>query len=175
MSAPPPCAERVFLLWYALIRTNDTHAADFDLSKVLGAHYSTEVKTKQSHDLGGIFQFSMRLPNNPKFKRIKSHGDWVIAFAKAIQATSYVLPARNAEYVAYQIFISGLFAPILPPTMIESLNSTKPSVYERANQKHLLLDSFAALEDLRTISLSAYGMGLNAVEGSSARSGRGNR
>ncbi|KAF8126187.1 hypothetical protein EV363DRAFT_1453200 [Boletus edulis] len=61
-----------------------------DLSKVLGAHYSTEVETKQSHDLGELFQVSVQLPKQSK--AIKSHGDWVIAFGKTIQATAYALP-----------------------------------------------------------------------------------
>ena len=33
-----------------------------DLSKVLGAHYSTEVETKQSHDLSDLFQLSVQVP-----------------------------------------------------------------------------------------------------------------
>ena len=44
-----------------------------DLAKVLGAHYSSDVNTKQ-------------------FKAIKIHGDWIIAFGKTIQAISYALP-----------------------------------------------------------------------------------
>ncbi|KAF8438804.1 hypothetical protein L210DRAFT_3646353 [Boletus edulis BED1] len=80
-----------------------------DLSKVLGAHYSTEVETKQSHDLRELFQVSVRLPKQSK--AIKSHGDWVIAFGKTIQATAYALPPRHRD----------------PSTMIESLSSTKQS------------------------------------------------
>ena len=45
-----------------------------DLAKVLGAHYSTDVNTKQSQDLGDLFQISIRVPK--QFKAIKTHGDW---------------------------------------------------------------------------------------------------
>ncbi|KIK75829.1 hypothetical protein PAXRUDRAFT_171562, partial [Paxillus rubicundulus Ve08.2h10] len=33
-----------------------------DLDKVLGAHYSTEVNTKHSHDIGDLFQIAIKLP-----------------------------------------------------------------------------------------------------------------
>ena len=172
MSAPPPCAERVFLLWYALIRTNDTHAADFDLSKVLGAYYSTEVETKQSHDLGDIFQLSMRLPKKTK---PSSHTEIGSSESPSPKPSKLHRQPEMLNTSPIKISFRDSLLPSDPPTMIGSLNSTKPSVYERVNQKHLRLDNFAAFEDLRTISLSEYGMGLNAVEGSSARSGRGNR
>ena len=83
-----------------------------DLSKVLGVHYSSDVETKQSQDLGELFQLSIRVPKQSK--AITSHGDWVIAFGKTIQAISYALPGRNSEYVAYQAYMSGLFASITP-------------------------------------------------------------
>ena len=33
-----------------------------DLAKVLGVHYSSDVDTKQSQDLGDLFQISIRVP-----------------------------------------------------------------------------------------------------------------
>ena len=83
-----------------------------DLSKVLGAHYSSDVETKQSQDLGELFQLSIRVPKQSK--AITSHGNWVIAFGKTIQVISYALSSRNSEYVAYQAYMSGLFASITP-------------------------------------------------------------
>ena len=83
-----------------------------DLSKVLGAHYSSDVEAKQSQDLGELFQLSIRVPKQSKV--ITIHGDWVIAFGKTIQVIPYALPGRNLEYVAYQAYMSGLFTSITP-------------------------------------------------------------
>ena len=83
-----------------------------DLSKVLGAHYSSDVEAKQSQDLGELFQLSIRVPKQSKV--ITIHGDWVIAFGKTIQVIPYALPGRNSEYVAYQAYMSGLFTSITP-------------------------------------------------------------
>ena len=93
-----------------------------DLSKVLGAHYSSDVEAKQSQDLGKLFQLS---------KAITSHGDWVIAFRKTIQVISYALPGRDSEYVAYQAY-SWASLPLSPPlSTLESLTWIMPSDYEQ--------------------------------------------
>lgn len=83
-----------------------------DLNKVLGAHYSTEVESKQTRDLGDLFQLSVKIPKQSRM--VRTHGEWVIAFGKTVQATTFALPQRNAEYLAWQTFMSGLFASILP-------------------------------------------------------------
>ena len=83
-----------------------------DLAKVLGAHYSSDVDTKQFQDLGNLFQISIQVPKQSK--AIKIHGDWDIAFGKTIQAIFYALPGRNSEYVAYQAYMSALFTSITP-------------------------------------------------------------
>ncbi|KIK74117.1 hypothetical protein PAXRUDRAFT_20197 [Paxillus rubicundulus Ve08.2h10] len=61
-----------------------------NLDKVLGAHYSTEVDTKHSHDIGDLFQIAVKVPK--QIKAIKSPGDWIIAFGKTIQVTTFALP-----------------------------------------------------------------------------------
>ena len=61
-----------------------------NLVKVFGAHYSSDVDTKQSQDLGDLFQISIQVPKQSK--AIKTHGDWIIAFGKTIQMISYALP-----------------------------------------------------------------------------------
>ncbi|KIK75158.1 hypothetical protein PAXRUDRAFT_19224, partial [Paxillus rubicundulus Ve08.2h10] len=83
-----------------------------DLDKVLGAHYSTEVNTKHSHDIGDLFQIAIKLPKQTK--AIKSHGDWVITFGKTVQATTFALPQRSTEYSAWFSYMSQLFASIRP-------------------------------------------------------------
>jgi hypothetical protein len=74
-----------------------------DLAKVLGAHYSSDVKAKQSQDVGDLFQLSIRVPKQSK--AITSHGNWIIAFGKTIQAISYALPGQHSEYASYQASI----------------------------------------------------------------------
>ena len=83
-----------------------------DLSKVLGAHYSSDIKAKQAQDLGKLFQLSIQV--SKQSKAITSHGDWVFVFGKTIQVISYAVPGRNSEYVTYQAYMSGLFASITP-------------------------------------------------------------
>ena len=61
-----------------------------DLAKVLGACYSTEIEPKQSHDLGDLFQLTVKLPKVSR--AIWSHRSWVIAFNKTIEATTFIFP-----------------------------------------------------------------------------------
>ena len=81
-----------------------------DLNKVLGAHYSTEVDSKQTQDLGDVFQLSVKLPR--QMRSVQTHGEWVIAFSKTIQAISYILPPRRTEYLAWETYISQLFTAV---------------------------------------------------------------
>ena len=83
-----------------------------NLAKVLGAHYSTDVEAKQSQDLGELFQISIRVPKQSK--AITTHGDRVITFGKTIQAITFTMPGRHAEYIAYQAYLSALFASVSP-------------------------------------------------------------
>ena len=83
-----------------------------DLDKVLRAHYSTNVDAKQTRDVGDLFQLSLRIPKQTK--AVRSHREWVIAFGKTVQATSFALPQRNAEYLAWQTYISQLFTSVQP-------------------------------------------------------------
>ena len=129
-----------------------------DLSKVLGAHYSFDVEAKQSQDLGELFQLSIQVPKQSK--TITSHGDWVIAFGKTIEAISYALPGRNSEYVAYQPYMSGLFASLTPSFHSRVIDLDKAIRLRTANQKHLRLSDFAHFNDLRTIYLTSLGVGV---------------
>ena len=133
-----------------------------DLAKVLEAHYSSDVDTKQSQDLGDLFQISIQVPKQSK--AIKIHGDWDIAFEKTIQAIFYALPGRNSEYVAYQVYISALFASITPSFHSRVIDLDKAIRLQATNQKHLCLSEFARFDNLRTIYLTSFGVGSSARE-----------
>ncbi|KIK90712.1 hypothetical protein PAXRUDRAFT_14198 [Paxillus rubicundulus Ve08.2h10] len=133
-----------------------------DLDEVLGAHYSTEVDTKHSHDIGDLFQIAVKLPKQTK--AIKSHGDWVIAFGKTVQATSFALPQRTSEYSAWLSYMSQLFASVRPTFHDRIIDFDKAVCLRAANQKHIHLSDFAQFEDLWTIYLTSYGMGPNPPE-----------
>ncbi|KIK92973.1 hypothetical protein PAXRUDRAFT_146119 [Paxillus rubicundulus Ve08.2h10] len=133
-----------------------------NLDKVLGAHYSTEVNTKHSHDIGDLFQIAVKLPKQTK--AIKSHGDWVIAFGKTIQATSFALPQRTSEYSAWLSYMSQLFASVRPTFHDCVIDFDKAVRLRAANQKHICLSDFAQFKDLQTIYLTSYSMGPNPPE-----------
>ncbi|KAI9567028.1 hypothetical protein HD554DRAFT_2039914 [Boletus coccyginus] len=82
-----------------------------DLNKVLGAHYSTEVNSRQTQDIRDIFQLSIKLPHQTK--SVRTHGEWIIAFLKIIQAVSYILPPRWGEFESP---IKNTFASIISPS-----------------------------------------------------------
>ena len=83
-----------------------------DLDKVLGAHYSTNIDAKQTHNVGDLFQLSLCVPK--QMKAICSHGEWVITFRKTVQVTSFALPQRNTKYLAWQTYVSQLFTFVQP-------------------------------------------------------------
>ncbi|KIK80852.1 hypothetical protein PAXRUDRAFT_15559 [Paxillus rubicundulus Ve08.2h10] len=138
-----------------------------DLDKVLGAHYSTEVDTKHSHDIGDLFQIAVKLPKQTK--AIKSHGDWVITFGKTVQATSFALPQCASEYSAWLSYMSQLFASIHPTFHDHVIDFDKTVCLRATNQKHICLSDFAQFKDLQTIYLTSYGMGLNPPERTGGR------
>ncbi|KAF8836925.1 hypothetical protein BDN67DRAFT_863417, partial [Paxillus ammoniavirescens] len=76
-------------------RLNIIKGLAVDLDKVLGDHYSTDINSKQTRNVGDLFQLSLQVPKQTK--AVCTHGDWIIAFGKTIQATSFVLPQHNAE------------------------------------------------------------------------------
>lgn len=144
-----------------------------DLNKVLGAHYTTEVEPKQTRELGDLFQLSVKGPKQSR--TVRSHGEWVIAFGKTIQATAFALPQRYAEYLAWQTYMSGLFASIQPSFHLRVIEFDRAARLRAAHQKHVRLCDFAKFDDLRTMYLTSYGMGPNPAESSSQggrRSGR---
>ncbi|KIJ57579.1 hypothetical protein HYDPIDRAFT_120537 [Hydnomerulius pinastri MD-312] len=141
-----------------------------DLDKVLGAHYSTEVETKQSQDVGDLFQIAIKVPKQSK--AVKTHGDWIIAFGKTVQATTFALPQRATEYTAWLSYMSQLFASIRSPFHDRIIEFDKAVRLRVANQKHIRLNDFAQFDDLRTIYLSSYGMGPNSPERSSGKGRR---
>ena len=96
-----------------------------DLAKVLGAYYSSDVEARQSQDLGELLQLSIWVPKHSK--AITNNRDWVMAFGNTIQAIYFTLPGRNSEYVAYQAYMSELFASITPHSTLESLTLISPS------------------------------------------------
>ena len=142
-----------------------------DLDKVLGSHYSTDVDTKQTRDVGDIFQLSLRIPKQTKV--VRSHGEWVIAFGKTVQATSFALPQRNAEHLAWQTYISQLFASVQLSHHDRVIQFDKAARLRVANQKHLRLSHFADFDDLRTIHLSPFGVGPSSADRGGGRSRRG--
>ena len=120
--------------------------------------------------LGELYQLSIRVPKQSK--AITSHGDWVIVFGKTIQAISYTLPGRNSEYVAYQAYMLGLFASITPSFHSRVIDLDKAIRLRTANQKHLRLSDFARFDNLRTIYLTSFGVGLGARDGEQGSSKR---
>ncbi|KAG9309976.1 hypothetical protein JVU11DRAFT_10010 [Chiua virens] len=100
----PGCPDFPADQWLNIVNANAV-----DLSRVLRAHYSSSVEAHwhQTHDLQQLSE-----PKCPT--SVSSHGDWIIAFGKTIQATAFALPGRYSEYVAYQTYISNPFATIHP-------------------------------------------------------------
>ncbi|KIK72189.1 hypothetical protein PAXRUDRAFT_181185, partial [Paxillus rubicundulus Ve08.2h10] len=143
--------------------TNILTGLAVDLNKILGAHYSTDIETKQMKDIRDLFQLSIRTSKQSKI--IRTHGDWVIAFGKTLQATVFALPQRSAEYAAWQTYISQLFASVQFSQHKRVIEFDKAARLRVANQKHIHLIDFAKFDDLRTIFLSPIGIG----------SGSGNR
>jgi hypothetical protein len=60
------------------------------LPKSLECTISLMLRLSSPIDIGDLFQLFIRVPKQSK--AITSHGDWIIAFGKTIQAISYALP-----------------------------------------------------------------------------------
>ncbi|KAF9230248.1 hypothetical protein BU15DRAFT_83872 [Melanogaster broomeanus] len=127
-----------------------------DLNKVLGSHYSTEIDSKQTRDVGDLFQLSLWAPKQTKV--VRTHGDWVIAFGKTLRATTFALPQRYEEYSTWQTYISQLFASVQSSHHGRVIEFDKAARLRVANQKHIRLSDFAKFDDLRTIYLSPFGV-----------------
>ena len=150
------------LLWLefpCLSPSCHTIVAGFHFCHSIGG--STDVEAKQSQDLGDLFQISVRVPKQSK--GIRSHGDWVIAFGKTIQAISFALPGRHSEYEAYQAYMLGLFVSITPSFHSRVIELDRAIRLRAANQKHLRLSDFARFEDLRTYT--SFGVGASLGDG----------
>ncbi|KIK87752.1 hypothetical protein PAXRUDRAFT_14431 [Paxillus rubicundulus Ve08.2h10] len=126
--------------------TNIIKGLAIDLNKIVGAHYSTDVETKQMKDIRDLFQLSIRTSKQSKI--VWTHGDWVIAFGKTLQATVFALPQRSAEYTAWQTYISQLFASVQFSQHERVMEFDKAVRLCVANQKHIRLIDFAKFDDL---------------------------
>ena len=93
-----------------------------DLAKVLGAHYSSDVDTKQSQDLGDLFQISIRVPKQSK--AIKTYEDWFIAFGKTIQAIFQFLTVDSS------CVDSSCLTGYEPCALVATNNSSIPSPFQ---------------------------------------------
>ncbi|KAI9571542.1 hypothetical protein HD554DRAFT_2005288, partial [Boletus coccyginus] len=143
----PGCPDFLPDQWLQLVK-----GLAIDLNKVLRAHYSTEVNSKQTQDIGDIFQLSIKLPCQTK--SVQTYDKWIIAFLKTIQVVLYILPPRWAEHLTWKSYIFQLFAAIQPShheQIIEFDHTARVRVF---HQKHLCLDNFTQFKDLRTIFLS---------------------
>ncbi|KIK75393.1 hypothetical protein PAXRUDRAFT_19039 [Paxillus rubicundulus Ve08.2h10] len=83
--------------------TNIVKGLAVDLNKILGAHYSLKPSKRKILET---------YRTSKQSKIVWTHGDWVIAFGKTLQATVFALPQRSAEYAAWQTYISQLFASV---------------------------------------------------------------
>ncbi|KIK76176.1 hypothetical protein PAXRUDRAFT_170681, partial [Paxillus rubicundulus Ve08.2h10] len=117
-----------------------------DLNKVLRAHYTTEIDTKQSHDLGDLFQFSIRTPKQSK--AVRTHRDWSIAFSKTIQATIFAFPQHWVEHTGWQAYVSQLFSSVQSDYHGRVIGFNKAVQLHVSNQKHICLTHLSKFKDL---------------------------
>lgn len=145
-----------------------------ELEKVLGMHYSSSLETKQSRDLGDLFQISVKVPKT--FRPIQNLGDWVIAFGKLLEAIEFILPHLCTEYRYWYRYISRLFAMVQPSYYYKLIEFDKAVRLRISNQKFIRLTDYPEFDDLRTLYLASIGMGANSNDrGNEGRSKRGDK
>jgi len=132
-----------------------------NLDAVFTSVYSTESSTNNVEELGGL---SIRFGAVKPAKMIKIHGDWVIAWGAAVDATIFCFPHRERELCQYRFFITQLFAAISPSAHSRIINYDK-AICARIGQwnDHLLTEMYK-FDDLKLTWIDSVGTGVSNEE-----------
>jgi hypothetical protein len=137
-----------------------------NLDAVFTSVYSTESNTDNVEELGGL---SIRFGAVKPAKTIKTHGDWVIAWGAAVDATIFCFPHRERKLRQYGFFITRLFAAISPSAHSRIINYDK-AVRARVGQRndHLLTETYK-FDDLKLTWIDSVGTGVSNEESTASR------
>ncbi|KAH7918234.1 hypothetical protein BV22DRAFT_1051872 [Leucogyrophana mollusca] len=133
----PGCPDFPADQWLNICRGNV-----IDLDKVFTTVYTTDLKQKQTHDIGD-FQISLKV-------------EWLIAYAKYVRALTFIMPWVHEEQLGYQEFIIQSFTAISVEHHLQVIEFDKACQLQVSHQKHLRLNHISNFNDLQTVYLTSY-------------------
>jgi hypothetical protein len=144
-----------------------------DLAKVLEAAHSTDLEPKQTHVIDDKVELSFRASKTTA--GIRSASDHNIAFAKYINALTFVFPQRWEEYTKWNAHMSGLFHAFETSRHSRVIEFDKAVRTLVSLQRHIRLTDYSAFGELEHTFLSSFGVGPNTAESSSGGGGKSER
>lgn len=95
-------------------------------------------------------------------KTVKTHGEWIIAWYTASDATLFCFPHRGEELRAYGEYITRFFSAVSPNIHPRVINFDR-AIRRRVGQRNdLLLTDFASFSDLKMGWIDSCGINTSA-------------
>lgn len=135
--------------WSAIIT-----GRSINLDILLSGLYSTGAEEKLEK-IGEIeFKFGSHTPT----RCVKTHGEWTIAWAKAVRGILFAFPHRAGELAVYGEYITRLFTAVVPSAHSRVIEFDKAVRKRVGEQRNLLLSDFGEFGDLRTCYIDSFGV-----------------
>ncbi|RDX39627.1 hypothetical protein OH76DRAFT_1326752, partial [Lentinus brumalis] len=149
--------------------TNILRGLAVDLDCVFSGQYSLGRDEKRVEKLGSV-EISHRalVPS----KTVQNSGDWVIAYQRTTEATSYAFPHRRPELEAYGRHILALFGALSPALQQRVIEYDRAVRRRVAAKRDLLLTDLDHFGDLKTQYIDSGGANVVGEETKVGQSSR---
>ncbi len=152
---------------------NVLHGRAVDLDHVFSGQYSLGRDEKRVEKIGTVeISHKALIPS----KTVLNSGDWVIAFQRTTEATSYAFPHRRPELEAYGRHILSLFGALAPSLQQRVIEYDRAVRRRTAAKRNLLLTDIDHFADLKTQYIDSGGANVSGEETKNSKSsGNSNR
>ena len=125
-----------------------------DLDRVLEGLYSTANDDVEITELG---PFTVTAPKQHSVKKVEDAGQWLFAWNRTVNATSFAFPLRLKELTEYGDHILGLFR-VLAPQFHPRLLAYDRAVRKRVGlRRDLELTDYSSFGDLKILHIDSCG------------------
>jgi hypothetical protein len=136
--------------------TNILAGRAVDLDRVLASLYTVSYDERRTERFGNLeLAFG---PTKPA-KTVDTHGKWVIAWGRAVEATRYVFPHRSSELHEYGEHLNDLFAAFPESSHARIIAYDRAVRIRVAQRRDLLLTEYHKYADLHILWIQGTGAG----------------
>ncbi|KLO20141.1 hypothetical protein SCHPADRAFT_31759 [Schizopora paradoxa] len=155
--------------WKRLVRNQAV-----DLDKVLTSITAVRSDDKYKELVGERITIQITGDSVPT-RRVESHSDWTIAFARVADGMVYLQPHRQQELRKYGEYINALFS-VHQPHSHKAIINYDQAIRKRVQDRgDLMLSDLASFWDLKDLYLSATGANSGSADSSRFHSGQSSK